>query len=291
MKIQERAMLVSLSIGKFSPKKTDKKATKEVIEQHQATDDAGKFIKQILPKESLDALKQVESEARTYYYSRTHAWTDDGARILPSALYMEFTDKFRGFNRQWEPLVEDFMSRLDAMIQTQRGRLQGLFNEADYPDRVRIKSKFTFTTSFLPFPSGEDFRCAIPEEELAALNVKTEARIQEVEKAACADLWKRLAEPLQTMARNLGNPKGKVYDTVISNVQDIFRHQQKCRRRIGGNWNIRIQLKTFIVVPQMSRITSYRKIRAAACFVRRIHRPIRTLGVMRARGGDHMSAG
>jgi hypothetical protein len=101
---------------------------------------------------------------------------------------MEFTVKFRGFNRQWEPLAEDFMSRLDAMIETQRGRLQGLFNEADYPDRDRIKSKFTFTTSFLPFPSGEDFRCAIPEEELAALNVKTEARIREVEKLLLASV-------------------------------------------------------------------------------------------------------
>ena len=72
----------------------------------------------------------------------------------------------------------------------------------------------------------------------------------------------------------------RLFDTVH---MVILRLQQKRRRRIGGHWNIRIQLKTFIVVPQMSRITRYRKIRAAACFVRRIHRRIRTLGEMRAR--------
>ena len=55
-----------------------------------------------------------------------------------------------------------------------------------------------------------------------------------------------------------------------------------CSKNVGGvlagDRNIRIQPKFLIFFPQMPRIKSHRKIRAAAFLVRRIHRRIQTPG-------------
>jgi hypothetical protein len=99
-KIQSRAMLLSLSISMFSPRKTDKKGTREVLDNHNAADSAGKFVKQIQPEEALETIKKVATEARQWHYENTCPWSDEGARILPSVKYMEYVDKMRGFSRQ-----------------------------------------------------------------------------------------------------------------------------------------------------------------------------------------------
>src|SRR5690242_20558205 len=95
--IQSKAMLVSLSLSMFSPKKTDKKVTKEVLDQHHATEKSGKFVKTILPEEALEALKKLQSEVREYHYDNTLPWSVEGAAILSAVSYMAYVDKMRVF--------------------------------------------------------------------------------------------------------------------------------------------------------------------------------------------------
>jgi hypothetical protein len=214
-------MLVSLSAGMFSPKKTDKKVTKEVIDQHHAAESAGKFVKQILPEEALDAIKKLISEARQYHYENTCPWTDEGARILPSTKYLEYVDKMRRISGKMDDAVAAFMDRFDDYVETQRTRLNGMFNAEDYPPKATVRKKFTFKSTFLPFPDAADFRVDIADEEMAELRVQMEKRVNEATEAARRDLWKRLAAPLKTMAERLSQPDPRIFDTVVSNVQDI----------------------------------------------------------------------
>jgi hypothetical protein len=194
-------MLVSLSYSKFSPKKTDKQVTKQVIKDNDAAENTGKFVKQILPEEALDSIKKLEAEIRTYYYSTTLAWTDEGARILPSKCYMDFTDKMRGFTRKFEPLVDAFIEKFDDYIEAQRGNLKGMFKLDDYPDKDTVRKKFKFKTSFLPFPNGADWRVDISDQEMEVLNARVAEDIRQAEAGARNQLWQMLAEPLQAMAK------------------------------------------------------------------------------------------
>lgn len=220
-KIQDRAMLVSLSIGMFSSRKTDKKVTREVITSHQADDKAGKFVKQILPEEALDQVKKIESEAREFHYKHTCPWTDEGARILPSVKYMEYVDFMRGKSALFEAQAAAFVDKFDDYIEQQRAKLNSMFNKEDYPSKEKVRKKFKFKTDFLPFPDSSDFRVDISDEEMAALRIQTEQRIREAGASARQDLWQRLAEPLKTMARSLSKTDGRIYDTVVSNIKDI----------------------------------------------------------------------
>jgi hypothetical protein len=219
--IHSRAMLVSLSIGMFSPRKTDKSITREVIHQHQASDSAGKFVKQILPEEALEAIKQVQNSARTYHYENTCPWTDEGARILPSVHYMDYVDKMRGFRNKFEAQRDVFLENYDKFKETARLRLAGMFKEDDYPDIESVKGKFTFKTDFLPFPTAADFRVDIAEEEMSALKQQMESRIAEASSAARRDLWLRLETPLKAMAERLSDPDAIFRDTLVTNLKDI----------------------------------------------------------------------
>jgi hypothetical protein len=220
--IQSRAMLVTLSIGMFSPRKTDKKVTREVIDQHNAADSAGKFVKQLLPEEALEQIKKLQNEARTWHYANTCPWTDEGLRILPCANSTAYMAKMREFRQKFEAHMEVFLSKYEDFKNTARSRLNGMFNEDDYPGLDAVRRRFNFKTAILPFPDGADFRVDVADEEMAELKAQMDKRIAEAKDLARRDLWLRLAEPLQTMARNLSNPKAKIYDTVVSNVQDII---------------------------------------------------------------------
>src|SRR5262249_49231809 len=156
--IQTKSMLATLSISMFSPRKTDKKVTREVIDQHQAAESAGKFVKQLLPEEALEAIKKLQNEARQFHYENTLPWSDEGGRILPSAHYMTYVDKMREFGARFDPLVDAFLERYEEYKETARSRLNGMFNPNDYPSKERVRKKFKFKSAFLPFPDGADFR-------------------------------------------------------------------------------------------------------------------------------------
>jgi hypothetical protein len=221
MKIQSRAMLANLSIGVFSPKKTDKKVTREVIDQHQAAESAGKFVKQLLPEEALEAIKKLSTEIRQYHYENTLPWSDEGARILPSAHYMTYVDKMRSFSAQFDGHVDAFMARYDEFRETARGRLKGMYTPGDYPSKDRVRKKFKFKTSFLPLPEASDFRLEMAGAEIQELRAQMEQKVAEASETARHDLWQRLAVPLKTMAERLSDPGAKIYDTLVGNLKDI----------------------------------------------------------------------
>jgi hypothetical protein len=219
--MSNKAMLVSLSISMFSPKKTDKKLTREVLRDHQAAEDSGKFIKQLLPEEALEKVKKVQGQARKYLYDKSCPWTDEGARILPSMHYMEFVDKMRGFKAQFDASVDDFLASYDDFREIARGRLNGLYNSDDYPPKTDVVRKFTFKTTFLPFPEGADFRLDGAEEEMAALRQTMEVQLQEARDFARKDLVQRLAAPMRAMAERLTHPDAVFRDTLVTNLSDI----------------------------------------------------------------------
>src|SRR6185369_3013865 len=91
--LAEKAVLASLNISQWSGRKLDRKITDEVNESHGAVADAGRYNKLLVAKVTLDPIQQIVGEARSYHIRMTLPWSDSGTRILPSALYLEYTKK------------------------------------------------------------------------------------------------------------------------------------------------------------------------------------------------------
>lgn len=214
-------MLVSLSLSMFSPKKTDKKVTKEVLDQHQASESSGKFVKTILPELALESLKRLQSEIREYHYENTLPWSVEGAAILSSTSYLPYVDKMRAFNRQWDSLVDAFIEKYDEFKESARTSLNGMYDPEDYPSKDRVRKKFKFKTEFLPIPDTSDFRVELAEADVTELREQMQASIAQATENARRELWGRLIEPVKKMADRLSDPDAKVYESYVDNIREI----------------------------------------------------------------------
>src|ERR1700758_3811169 len=96
--LSERAMLASLNIRRWSASRTDKKITSEVAAQHAVKEKrAGKYRKNAIDVEALSfvAVGTAAGDLRTKHYFYTLPWSQDGSRILPSAMFVEYSEEMR----------------------------------------------------------------------------------------------------------------------------------------------------------------------------------------------------
>jgi hypothetical protein len=235
--LAERAVLASPSIRIWTARKFDKRVTADVTAEHGAAADAGRWNKSLVSRDALTAVTTAASRAREYHYQTTLPWSDDGARILPTALYLDRTDaagklvpgyasRMREFRTAFDAAVADFVRGYPDYVEAARERLNGMFNAADYPAPAAIAGKFDFAVNVNPVPSGRDFRVEIGD----AVRADVERRVQETTAAAMADACKRVAETIGTMADKLagyvpprdGAGAGGVFrDSLVSNVRDL----------------------------------------------------------------------
>jgi hypothetical protein len=92
---------------------------------------------------------------------------DDGARLLPSALFIDYANRIRDLKAEFHHAADEFASEFPAYVEDSKLRLGRLFSVADYPDPSDIRSSFAFDSKILPCPDADDFRIDIAEEHAA----------------------------------------------------------------------------------------------------------------------------
>ena len=191
-------MVVSLTIKQWSAKKHDKKVTQEVLDDHKAASDAGKFNKQLASKKFMEGIQKVVGETREYHYEKTLPWGENGERLLPSENYFEYTSKMSSFKSRYEHEMMMFLSNYTNVVNDARTTLGDLFVENDYPTPVDIAKKFSFKVTYLPVPQN-DWRIEFGEEELAKLKLNMEDEFNTRLGDATKDIWLRIHEQLTHM--------------------------------------------------------------------------------------------
>jgi hypothetical protein len=227
-RLNESAMLVSLSIRQWSAAKTDKKVTRDVAAQHGSDVSMGHYQKALLAKGALETIKRIAGETRTEFYRRTLPWLDDGARILTATGYLSTAEYVRSQQRAFDDAVSEFLGNYDALVADARVKLNGLFDPSDYPSCAQLKSKFGFTFGVRPMPEAQDFRADIGDEELARVKADLEADKDATIKTAMADVYGRMRDVVGKMAERLKayNPdkpgEAPFRDTLITNITDLL---------------------------------------------------------------------
>lgn len=223
--LSTRAMLCSLSISMWSARKHDPEASEEIASLHGARPDAGRYHKVLLPKEALNEIQQIVSEARQEHYFVTLPWSDDGFRVLPAAAYFDHRAKMRALADRFHPAVDSLVNRFTQLIEEARVRLGGLFREADYPHPQELRSRFAFETRVLPLPDAGDFRVALGNEERERVKRQITATVEASLQLASRDLWQRLYDAVHHMAERLSKYKATeegvehpFRDTVVTNL-------------------------------------------------------------------------
>jgi len=228
--ITTRAMLVSLNIQQWFGNKHDRKVAQEVADNHKSDVSMGRFVKKLVAKESLDKIRRITSAARLEHYKRTLPWQDGGTRILSSVAYFDYAEKMREFSAEWDAAVAEFLDEYPQLVADARKRLNGLFNQADYPAVNRMPRKFSFRFDVMPMPTAEDFRVQLGDEATARVRAEIEESVNASLKAAMDDIWQRLVDVVAHMKERLdlysvekdGTVNHAFRDSLVENVRELL---------------------------------------------------------------------
>lgn len=219
--LRSRAMLVTLNISVWNPKKKDTAATLETLIKHGASREAGAFVKNLLPEGAIDRVKTAYGALRAVFYKYTLPWRDEGIRILPSAAWEDFSREAREARREFDTAVGEFLVNYDAHRSNARVALNGLFSESDYPPVEVVRSKFGVRTSWFPLPDSADFRVDLPEEVRQQLSQEMDDGVSESLKVANQALYNRLGDALGRVVERLQDGDKVFRNTLITNLRDL----------------------------------------------------------------------
>jgi hypothetical protein len=219
--LKQKAMLARLTITQFNGNKQDKAATDSVKEKFQTGQDAGRYNKALIARNAIKAVSSAANEARIFHYAQTLPWKDDGARILPAANFLQYSEGMRQKKATFLAAVAKFVTSYPDLIEEARTRLAGLFNVNEYPDVNSISDKYSFDMQIDPLPMAADFRVDLNSAEVDAIRKQIEARTDQATKTATLDLWKRLNTAVEHMSERLNNPDANFHSSLVDNITEV----------------------------------------------------------------------
>lgn len=218
--IQSRAMLATLSISQWTARKLDRQVTKEVETAH-AAHDAGRFNKLLVNKSLLDPVAKLAGQIRDYHYSVTLPWADSGARLLPSKLFMAYTDRMRRFKEEFNRSVTELTHQYPAEVQAARNRLGTMYRPEDYPDINGVRQRFDIAIDFAPVPAADDFRVDVAAEAQDELRASVTRAVATRQEAAVKATYERVREVVSKIAERLSEEKPVFKNSLIDNARDL----------------------------------------------------------------------
>lgn len=227
--LNDRAMLVGLTISMWSAHKHDRAVSQEVAQQHGNDVRLGRFNKRLVDGAALKAVQSAAGLLRSCHYTNTLPWSDAGPRILTATNYLTYTQAMREKRQAFEGAVHDFVGQYRDHIAAAERQLGDLFRESEYPSLAEIEGRFGIDIQYLPLPDSNDFRVDLGDIEEARIRKEIEARVEETIQAAHRSLWERCHEAVSHMAERLsayqkpqdGRASGVFRDTLVTNIREL----------------------------------------------------------------------
>jgi hypothetical protein len=219
--IQSKAMLTRLSISQWTARKYDKSVSSEVEKAHSAHD-AGRFNKLLVNKSLLEPISKLTGVIRTFHYHTTLPWSDGGDRLLPSILFMQYTQQMRAYKAEFAKLVSEFAHSYPTEVQAARNRLGTMYNPADYPDVSEMYARFDVTTEFIPIPDAKDFRVDVSAEAADEIRQQITESVNMRQVEAVRDCYKRVREVVSKLYDRLSIEDAVFKDSLVSNAQALM---------------------------------------------------------------------
>lgn len=220
MPINEKAMLVKLSISQWYNRVIDRKVADEIAQRYEVTEQEDKYVKTLLPRIAVRNIQRAISDLRTFHYANTLPWQDDNVRILSSSNFFQYQQGIAARRAKLEEAVDEFVENYPKWLDHARKTKKGLFDETQYPTASGIRDHYRVSITFLPFPNVDDFRIDIGSKELEQIKAQTAQALAEALSSANQNLIDRLYERVYLLYSALSDPE-KIFrnNTVTSIVE------------------------------------------------------------------------
>jgi len=203
VRLSERAMIVNLSIGLWSPVREDEGKAREIAVKYGADSRMGKYRKYLVDPDALKPLQKLRGEIRNGHYERTLPWGQNGDQILAGSGFMAYRDWIAKLTEEFESMVAAWCESYPAEREKARSLLNGLFNDAEYPDPDEIRGKFYLKVRYKQLDDAGDFRCALSDADVKAIISQNEADRKQDVANALSETGNRIKEVVGRMAEAL----------------------------------------------------------------------------------------
>jgi hypothetical protein len=226
------AMLVELNISMWVGRKTDKRASADVIRDNNASKGMANVTKSLLDCPQLDAVKTLVGAIRLAHRQSTLPWSESGLRLVTNEQYIDYHRNVTGMINEFYKSVELLLDAYQWEVASAQAKLGDLFDINEYPTTNELRGKFRVSLTYMPLPVSGDFRLDVGNDAQNVLREQYEKHYTTQITKAMADLWQRLLEPLQNMSTRLAYSHGDTptgfRDTLVSNVEDIAALLKTC---------------------------------------------------------------
>jgi hypothetical protein len=225
-----RAMLVRLTVRQWGSSKMDRRVTRDVTARENASADAARVTKSLLPKSALAAIKKVVSSARQITYLHTLPWLDDGMRILPAKAHKKYTKAMRPIQDDWRKAVAQFLVDYQSYVGVAQQRLGTMFDAGDYPSAAEVAERFELDVQIFQVPDDGDFRANVSKADADAIRASIRAATDKALREATREPWQRIAGMVGHMAQKLADyvpptdgakAEGIWRDSLVTNVREL----------------------------------------------------------------------
>jgi len=229
IEIENKAILVSLNIKKWTLTKKSKEAGAILATHYGAKNGAHSGTKHLLGgKDNNSFMDKAENvrikaqECRDYFIEQTLPWANAGERILLKRNKATFDSKMRSLEGDFLNAVKEFCKVFPQAKAEAKNHLNKDFSEDDFPKD--IASKYSFAVNRIPIPTGKDFRVDLMEEEVEEMRKALDSRNKVLTQDAMKEAFQRITKELKPVKEyfdklNSGNDKARFHPSLIQNIE------------------------------------------------------------------------
>jgi hypothetical protein len=228
-------MLAKLNVRIWSGRKTDKKASAELLADKGAVANAAAVVKQLLAgndaklKETAAAFTRI----RSFFYESTVPWTTasvgamKGDRLISTQKSINFLGDFAKLKNEATTVLNEFLQEYDSAVQASAVSLGALYDPSQYPHKSEIATLFGAEMSLNPLPEATDFDrlTNIPAELADGLKGLYERNMEAQMDNALSDVQKRLLSELERMDTQLSKvakgEKTRLFKSMVTNLKHL----------------------------------------------------------------------
>lgn len=218
-------ILVNLSIGHWDANGQDVQVSNEIAAEKKVTEKKMCRLRKSLIPPATPALQVLMScirEARKFHYENTHAWMNEGPRILTRGNYDFYMQKILMMKSEFSTNVLEFCEQYPNIKEKAKSALGSLYREEDYPSPGSILARYYFRVIPQPMPAAETLtEFGLDKEVEGTIRADLESSVADTFRAANEKMWSDLELKLFKLKDKLSNEGAYVMDGTIENVRKL----------------------------------------------------------------------
>jgi len=220
--LEERAMLVRVTVRCWSATVTDSRASEEIASSKRASAEFVR-LKKTLIGQRIRELSSLAADIRRTVRKQTLPWYDEGWRILPAERWLDFTQEMAKLKQSFEKRVQEFVREYPSLVTEAKTALGDLYDPAEYPDPSAVAELFRIEVDYMPIPRARDFRLDALREAMMEVEEKVERRYREAFGRIKEHLAGRITELCERIIRCLTGDRIVVTKALIRDIGETAR--------------------------------------------------------------------